>query len=169
MTTSTRIGDAGRGNRRLARELTALRRSVDAGISELAKVSDGGIPDERLSENTVRNIEDGKNVFEVSVSKYVRACRRIAEAKHKRIDSNRFDAGYWRQLWQDGEEAPAFAEWVAEDAPTARRRGAETGRAMEMPPQGQDLEEVVDPLGAGVDVHRSITVDPDRERVLLPP
>ncbi|WP_378730596.1 hypothetical protein [Nocardia brasiliensis] len=168
MTSSTRIGDIGRGNSRLARELTALRRSVDAGISELAKVSDGGSPDERLSENTVRNIEDGKNVFEVSVSKYVRACRRIAEAKHKRIDSNRFDAGYWRRLWQDGEKAPAFAEWVTDHTPTARR-GAETGRTVQMPPRGQDLDDVDDPFGVGVDVHRSITVDPARERDPLPP
>ncbi|WP_187683266.1 hypothetical protein [Nocardia wallacei] len=166
--TSTRIGGADRGNRRLARELIALRRSVDAGISELAKVSEGGLADERLSENTVRNIEDGKNVFEVSVSKYVRACRRIAEAKHKRIDSNRFDAGYWRRLWQDGEKAPSFAEWVTEHTSTARR-GAETGRVMGMPPRGQDLAEVGDPFGVGVDVHRSITVDPARECALLPP
>ncbi|WP_306355832.1 MULTISPECIES: hypothetical protein [unclassified Nocardia] len=162
MASDTARGGTGGNNERLARELEALRHSVGADVNEVAKLSAGD-----LTVNTVRNIEAGKNAYERSVEGYVRACERAAREKNVETVQHQFNIGYWLQLRKYGDATPAFADWVAEQTATARPAGS--GRAARPPGVGWPLEQVSDPFGGGVDVHRSITVDAARETSPLTP
>ncbi|MFC9871708.1 hypothetical protein [Nocardia salmonicida] len=164
MTSNTRSGDPSRKSARLASELEALRNSVGAEISDLVKESEGS-----PSDGTFRNIEAGKNATVTSVTAYVGACERIARAKNLDLGGRRFDTGYWLHLRKYGDTTPVFADWVADQKATARGPEVGGGRFEHAHPLGQLLEQVSDPFGAGVDVHRSITVGTGRDVDPLPP
>ncbi|MFD7846695.1 hypothetical protein ACFV4K_27625 [Nocardia sp. NPDC059764] len=141
---------------RLSRELLALRRLVDAEVSDLYRVLKD-TPD-AVAANTLYNAENGKRVSQRSVSKYVLACKRIAEYKHRRVDPALFAPQYWRQLHADGDQAPVFG--------TADRKAGDDGAEVVLPRLGSDLDDVLDPFD--LEVHHPITVAAEGDPARLP-